>query len=78
MSSTGSQAREQSKRDRTTLQYDHITSKMLYYDAKFHGRTKVQQLRELVRADIKRHKIEIPSRNEPVWKDDIQEVQKDD
>lgn len=78
MSVTGSQAHEQSKRDRTTLQYDHITSKMLYYDAKFHGRSKVQQLRELVRADIKRYKIEIPPQSEPVWKDDIQEAQKDD
>ena len=65
MSSTSSQVHNQSKRDRTTLQYDHITSKLLYYDAKFHGRTKVQQLRELIKADIKRHKIEIPSRQEP-------------
>ncbi|NHH98065.1 hypothetical protein DYY66_2721 [Candidatus Nitrosotalea sp. FS] len=47
------------------MQYDHNTSKLLYYDAKFHGRTKVQQLRELIKADIKRHKIEIPSRQEP-------------
>ncbi|WP_218583668.1 hypothetical protein, partial [Candidatus Nitrosotalea sp. FS] len=62
MSSTGSKTRDQPKRDRTTLQYDRITSKMLYYDAKFHGRTKVQQLRELIRADIRRYKIEIPIR----------------
>ena len=64
MSSTGSKTRDQPKRDRTTLQYDRITSKMLYYDAKFHGRTKVQQLRELIRADIRRYKIEIPTRPE--------------
>jgi hypothetical protein len=38
---------------------------MLYYDAKFHGRSKVQQLRELVKADIKRYKIVIPSKQEP-------------
>lgn len=38
---------------------------MLYYDAKFHGRSKVQQLRELVKADIRRYKIVIPSRQEP-------------
>jgi len=65
MSSTGSKASDRPKRNRTTLQYDHVTSKLLYYDAKFHGRTKVQQLRELIKADIKRHKIEIPSRQEP-------------
>ena len=65
MSSTGSKTGNNPKRDRTTLQYDHITSRLLYYDAKFHGRTKVQQLRELVRADIRRYKIEIPSRQEP-------------
>jgi len=64
MSSTGSRAGDKPKRNRTTLQYDHNTSKLLYYDAKFHGRTKVQQLRELIKADIKRHKIEIPSRQE--------------
>jgi len=64
MSQTGSKTRDQPKRDRTTLQYDRITSKLLYYDAKFHGRTKVQQLRELIRADIKRYKIEIPTRQE--------------
>ena len=66
MSLTGSQAgTNPQKRDRTTLQYDRITSKMLYYDAKFHGRSKVQQLRELIRADIRRYKIVVPSRNEP-------------
>jgi hypothetical protein len=65
MSPTGLKTGDQPKRDRTTLQYDRVTSKMLYYDAKFHGRTKVQQLRELVRADIRRYKIEIPSRQEP-------------
>ena len=65
MSSTGSKASDRPKRNRTTLQYDYVTSKLLYYDAKFHGRTKVQQLRELIKADIKRHKIEIPSRQEP-------------
>jgi len=65
MSLTGSKASDKPKRNRTTLQYDHVTSKLLYYDAKFHGRTKVQQLRELIKADIKRYKIEIPSRQEP-------------
>ncbi|MGI0062158.1 MAG: hypothetical protein ACREBA_06865 [Nitrosotalea sp.] len=65
MSLTGSRGHDGAKRDRTSLQYDRTTSKLLYYDAKFHGRTKVQQLRELVRADIKRHKIVIPSRQEP-------------
>ena len=66
MSSTGSKVRDRSRRDRTTLQYDRITSNLLYHDAKFHGRTKVQQLRELVRADIRRYKIEIPKMHEPV------------
>ncbi|MGI0060283.1 MAG: hypothetical protein ACREBJ_11010 [Nitrosotalea sp.] len=65
MSLTGFRDDAGPKRDRTSLQYDHTTSKLLYYDAKFHGRTKVQQLRELVKADIKRHKIVIPSRQEP-------------
>lgn len=66
MSSTGSrETKKQPKRDRTTIQYDRTTSKMLYYDAKFHGRSKVQQLRELIRADIQRYKIVIPSRPEP-------------
>ncbi len=65
MSLTSSQEHGRPKRDRTTLQYDRITSKLLHYDAKFHGRTKVQQLRELVKADIKRHKIVVPSRQEP-------------
>ena len=76
MLSTSSHVREQSKRDRTTLQYDHVTSKLLYYDAKFHGRTKVQQLRELIKADIKRHKITIPSRDEPAWARNDKEVLK--
>ncbi|HJW20513.1 MAG TPA: hypothetical protein VJ571_08170 [Candidatus Nitrosotalea sp.] len=65
MSSTGFRGYDGPKRDRTSLQYDRTTSKLLYYDAKFHGRTKVQQLRELVKADIKRHKIIVPSRQEP-------------
>jgi len=65
MSLTGFHGDDRPKRNRTSLQYDRITSKLLYYDAKFHGRTKVQQLRELVKADIKRHKIVIPSRQEP-------------
>ncbi|MDE1725474.1 MAG: hypothetical protein KGH76_06225 [Thaumarchaeota archaeon] len=63
MSSTGSQRIKEQKRDRTTLQYDKTTSKMLYYDAKFHGRSKVQQLRELVKADIQRYNIAIPARD---------------
>lgn len=66
MSSTGSKTRDRPGRDRTTLQYDRITSDLLYHDAKFHGRTKVQQLRELVRADIRRYKIEIPKMHDPV------------
>lgn len=77
MSSTSSKTRDQPKRDRTTLQYDRITSKLLYYDAKFHGRTKVQQLRELIKADIKRHRIEIPPRQEPKEsKDNTKEIRK--
>lgn len=63
MSSTGSRV----KQERTTLQYDKVTSKLLYYDAKFHGRSKVQQLRELVKADIQRHKITIPPGQEPKY-----------